>query len=237
MITGTINVVTDIQLAMQFSQQCKVLFIGELNNQLPPNFIEYSILLPPVEALEAEINGNIEVYYNIYSQYLTYTPYCQEAIATILAAISRGINVIFYIEEGDNLSHKKFLMDYFMNMYGILLGSETTKFCYDIRFEPIINTILYTWLGDAILPLQVLVDSIPNAMELKNICIRYGINPFERIAETNNLYMKEDQLLRWIDNYKAKLCMVRNSLIGKDGKPITQVIRWIDKEKEKESKK
>ena len=76
MITGTINVVTDIQLAMQFSQQCKVLFIGELNNQLPPNFIEYSILLPPVEALEAEINGNIEVYYNIYSQYLTYTPYC-----------------------------------------------------------------------------------------------------------------------------------------------------------------
>ena len=49
--------------------------------------------------------------------------------------------------------------------------------------------------------------------------------------------MKEDQLLRWIDNYKAKLCMVRNSLIGKDGKPITQVIRWIDKEKEKECKK
>ena len=39
MITGTINIVTDINLAIKFSQQCKVLFIGELNNQLPPNFI------------------------------------------------------------------------------------------------------------------------------------------------------------------------------------------------------
>ena len=228
MITGTINIVTDINLAIKFSQQCKVLFIGELNNQLPPNFIEYSILLPPVEALEAEINGNMNMYSNIYSQYLTYTPYCQEAIATILAAISKGVNIIFYIAEGNNLRHKDFLMQYFFNMFGITLGSENNLFNFDIRYLGIINTIIYTWLGESMISFKELIESISGSVEIKNICIRYGINAFERIAEENNLYMKEDQLMYWIDNCKRRLSTVINSLINKkDGKPIYgNVIVW-----------
>lgn len=213
MITGTINIVTDINLAMQWSQQCKVLFIGELNSQLPPNFIEYSILLPPVEALEAEVNGDTQTYNYIYTQHLTYNPYCQEAIATILAAINRGVNIIFYIEEGNNLSHKEFLMSYFFNVFGITLGSDMTNFGYKCDYVGIINTVIYTWLGEQMMPFRELMESVSGAANIKNICIRYGINALERIAEENHLYMKEDELMMWIDNYKRRLSTVLGSLI------------------------
>ena len=213
MITGTINIVTDINLAMQWSQQCKVLFIGELNSQLPPNFIEYSILLPPVEALEAEINGDTQTYNNIYTQHLTYNPYCQEAIATILAAINKGVNIIFYIEEGNNLSHKDFLMSYFFNVFGITLGSDITNFSYKWDYVGIINTIIYTWLGEKMMPFRDLMESVNGAVNIKDICIRYGINAFERIAEENHLCMQENELMMWIDNYKRRLSTVLGSLI------------------------
>lgn len=39
-----------------------VLFVGELKDKNPANFITCSILLPPYEAINAEINGDIESY-------------------------------------------------------------------------------------------------------------------------------------------------------------------------------
>ena len=83
---GSINVVTDINLANAYSQSCKVVYIGELNSSLPPNFIEFSVLLPPYKALEAEINGDMNAYSQIYLNYLMNNEPCFEAIMTIITA-------------------------------------------------------------------------------------------------------------------------------------------------------
>ena len=56
---GTIYLVNDINLALQcsYNQGCKVIYIGELNMNLPKSFVSFGALLPPYDALNAEIES------------------------------------------------------------------------------------------------------------------------------------------------------------------------------------
>lgn len=70
LLIGSLNVVTSIEMAINASYSSKVLFIGELNNNIPNTFIPCSILLPPYNAINAEINGDIQSYTNEYTCHL-----------------------------------------------------------------------------------------------------------------------------------------------------------------------
>ena len=138
MFMGSINIVDDLNLAIQCSGQgCKVIYIGELNNNLPPQFITCPMLLPPYEALNAEVDGNIQLYNDIYYTFMT-----------IIVSIFRGDNIIFYIENGSNLSHEDFLMGYFLNRFGILVGSEKSNFNINPSFLPMLLALIYEFVGD-----------------------------------------------------------------------------------------
>ena len=50
-LKGSLNIVTDAQMAVQASASSRVLFVGELKDKNPANFITCSILLPPYEAI------------------------------------------------------------------------------------------------------------------------------------------------------------------------------------------
>ena len=140
---GSINIVSDLNLAIQCSGQgCKVIYIGELNTNLPPQFITCPMLLPPYEALNAEVDGNMQLYNDIYCQYLNCTKECYDTFMTIITSLFRGDNIIFYIENGSNLSHEDFLMGYFLNRFGILVGSEKSNFNINPTFLPVLLALV-----------------------------------------------------------------------------------------------
>lgn len=234
MITGTLTMVNNLNTAIQTAQMfpCKIVFIGELK-QLPQGIIEYSILLPPVEALNAEVEGNIQQYNMIYNQYLMYTPYCQEAIATILAAISRGVNIVVCIEEGDNLSHGQFLWNFFKNTFGLIMATVNNPFQFNANYLPIINMILYYWYGESFTTLLEVIDYYGSGVDVLRASNLLGINLFEKIAELNNLHKDQQGMINWINEYKRRIALVRKSGFDKNGKPITSIIVWDSKPEEK----
>ena len=207
---GTINVVTDINIANAYSQMCKVVYIGELNSSLPPNFIEFSVLLPPYKALEAEINGDTNAYSQIYYSYLMTNEPCFEAIMSIITAAYAGVNVILYVEEGNNLSHLEFLEYFFEYTFGIILGNKEKMFCINPNYIPTIAMYLYSWI-DGIVSLEDLLlcsNMIINIIEASGI----KSSVFEKVARENNLInYSEIDLLKWLTQYINKLNMIRQA--------------------------
>ena len=175
---GSINIVSDLNLAIQCSGQgCKVIYIGELNNNLPPQFITCPMLLPPYEALNAEVDGNMQLYSQIYCQYLNGTKECYDTIMTIITSLFRGDNIIFYIENGSQLSHKDFLMSYFWNEFGIMVGSETTNFQVNPATAPILLALIYEFAGSRYVdPNEMLMEIDDNL--LIQIPIRYPFSGY-----------------------------------------------------------
>lgn len=143
---GSIVMVDDINFALQYTPTHKVVYIGEIqqqNKHLP--LIELSVLLPPYQALDADINGDINSYNQIYYDYLTRMEQCYDAFATIIVSAYKGVNILLYVENAE-LSHKKFLIDYMRARFGIQIGSATTPFGIDPRFEMLIRHIAYSYL-------------------------------------------------------------------------------------------
>ena len=203
-IKGAITIVTELELAIEASQYSKIVFIGELK-QLPPNFIEFSVLLPPMEALECEINGDMQSYAAIYSQYLDMTPYCQEALKTILTSVACGVNIIFYIEEGNNLTHLEFLKNYFASRYGMILGGKNNIFSYDIRYNLMNAITIYTFI-DNIVSLDDILLMTNTAGDILSSPL--GRVLFEKVATENNLTMNEAELLQWLEQYRKRLILL-----------------------------
>lgn len=182
MVIGTINMVTDINLAMQcYSQGCKVIMIAECKDNIP-GVINMPILLPPYEALCAEIDGDINSYTAIYYNYLLGTPEAYYSMLTIAMAVLRGVNIILYIENGDNLSHAKALSDFFEQKFGIHIGCQTSNFAINPEYIPVINILEFDYLGgDA----NNLLTSIPDLSVINMIVSTFPIAYFvvDKIAK------------------------------------------------------
>lgn len=87
--------------------------------------IVLSVLLPPFEAINQELNGNKRDSYNIYMNYLINTDICREAFGVILTALFYGKTILFYIapDQAKNLDYGNILFNYLYNEFGITFGS------------------------------------------------------------------------------------------------------------------
>lgn len=201
MLKGTMYVMSDINLAIQASMNSKVLYIGELNQNLPPSFIECSVLLPPYEALNAEIDGDMQMYDSIYNQYLTFSYQCFGMFATILVALKNGINITLYIEGGNELSHGKYILNYIQNTFGITVGNEVIPFSYN----PLLNwqtaSILYTYMDGFISEDEFLMYTpdlnIISALELNHPFI----HPIQKLATKFGLSGDHNTIILWLNKY------------------------------------
>lgn len=219
---GSITVVTDINLAMQYSQVCKIVNVGELNPYTPKEFIEYSVLLPPYQALEAEINGDMVAYETYYGNYLSTNEACFSAIVSLIVAAYHGTNIIMYIEEGNNLSHKQFLIKYISNRFGIVLGSDSTVFEISSYYENIIRHLLYSFM-DGFIPFDYYMDclamsNIPDVAKFMIDTDQYFmfINSMESVAGRNHIYGDINYLYNYINKsiYKRRLLIQAYSMKG-----------------------
>lgn len=169
---GTISLICDPKIVcdiMMNVQTVKVITLDE-DNAVPmlcdennPQLVTGTILLPPVEALWAETDGNKELFASIYYSYLL-QPECMEYIAALIAAMYQGVNLILYFPDQESIIIK-FLYDFFIKSYGIIISTNINQpFQYDERSIPaycnaIINVgamsireYLYWYPLDAVIP-------------------------------------------------------------------------------------
>lgn len=173
MFKGSIYMVKDINLAIQCgSQGSKVIYIGEFNDNLPPQFITCPILLPPYEALNAEINGDMNTYIATYSQYLSTNKECYDTFLTIITALFNDSNIIIYVEEGNNLQHANILMQYMLSIFNIQIGTDSIPSVINQDYIPILLALIYDFI-EGILTADIVLLGLPSFDNLINIPMVY----------------------------------------------------------------
>ena len=85
------------------------------------NFIPGTILLPPVEAIMAEVDGNEQKYDMIYSNHLLSEP-VKEYMSSIIAFLYRGGKLLLYFPDMEYNNTMKKMLFFIMVIYGIHIG-------------------------------------------------------------------------------------------------------------------
>lgn len=208
---GSIYLVNDINLALecQYKQGCKVIYIGELNMNLPKSFVSFGALLPPFDALNAEIDGDMASYAYIYENYLNSSQVSYEIFASIIVALYSGANLLIYIEEGDNLSHLNFLLEYLQVKFGITVGTDVSPYMYNSMYDSFISMILYTYLDGFITPEQLLFN-----LPMEHLMV-YEMNPFfndpvrKLMIQIFGREFTYDEVINKIAEYQRKILATR----------------------------
>lgn len=157
MINGPIYIATGINNAFNVFANSKIAVLSEENilNIDDPNVIMASCLLPPPAAKIAEIDGDAEMFYQIYSEYLL-SDVVVDFISVILGFLHMGGNLVFLITCDISEPWVLQLMNHFQMYYGILAGTATTPFGYDPSYDDCINDILIS--ADIISPYEYLAN-------------------------------------------------------------------------------
>ena len=123
----------------------RVIFITEDIDprlQYIPNKLSAKILLPPYEATEAELDGNLELAFMRYYQYLS----CMEPadyISVLLAAAVQGISIgLYFGPELKDMHFPKMFIEYLYNK-GLVVGYKNTTPMILASHMPFILTELY----------------------------------------------------------------------------------------------
>lgn len=147
-ITLTDNLEFVKEILFSNSPNTKIISLDE-SNSIPlehPNVIGGICLLPPIDALIAEADGDEELYNQYYYDHFT-NPSVEQFVAAVVILLMSNINLLVYIPEIDQTNTAKKLMEMFWRRYGIGMGvmSNTIQKShnYDYSASPI-------WLGFAI---------------------------------------------------------------------------------------
>ena len=152
--------VTNNEVMMHLATGGKIIYIGE---ELPtelvghPSVVTAGVLLPPIESIQAEIDGRYDIAEDIYNKYLQSSSPSQY-LNIILAAAIRNIKIgILFGEDEDNFKFPDVFVNYLYRMYGIVLGLTNM----DGYFSSVIPSIEEGFIpGDlAILYMSGIIDS------------------------------------------------------------------------------
>lgn len=147
-ITDNLNFINDLLLSPQ--PNVKIIVLEEETN-LPlnhPNVINGSCLLPPIEALIAEADGDKPLFDALYNDYLN-TPFVYEFMCAILLALHNGTSIIMYypvLNSGNVIIQN--LLGFIYQKYGIGLGvigyNRTT---FNPNYIPLWDSAMYMLNG------------------------------------------------------------------------------------------
>lgn len=184
-LKGTIDVTCDINLVQSIpDSSVRIISLDEENRISPndPNVILGTCLLPPMEALIAEVDGDEDLYDIYYINHLN-SPYVQEFIGALIAALYKGISLLLFAPMmNENISIRK-LRQHLWSLYGIMIGVAGGEPCiYDPKCIPIWLTMIYSanviypeefllyYPEDAIIS-KTIIDKL--MMEIKPVGISY----------------------------------------------------------------
>jgi hypothetical protein len=154
-LKGSIMLATNINQINQVLTRMpdtKIISMSEERDIDPRYVLSGTILLPPIEAIIAEVDGNEQKYDMIYSRYL-FSSNVKEYMASILAYLYKGGKLILYfpVKEYNNSINK--LLGALLTMYGIHVGiigdpNKDNATCYfDSNLEAFQLDLIYYYTG------------------------------------------------------------------------------------------
>ena len=117
------------------------------------NVVSGTCLMPPPLAMMAEIDGDAERFYELYTEHLL-SDVQVDFLSVIIGFLHQGGNITLLIPAGFEEPWVNILYNHMSTYYGIYMGTETTQFGYNMAFDNMINDILYS--GGFISPMEYL---------------------------------------------------------------------------------
>ena len=156
-LLGNIYITTDkgiVYETLNTRPDIKLVNLDEENKlRIDPNrYIVGSILLPPVEAIIAEVDGDEQKYDFIYNAHIS-SDIVREYIACLLAFLYRGGSVLMYFPDEDYNNTLKKLLYFILINYGVHIGiiedqDPNNQICYlDNRYDGLILDLIYFYTG------------------------------------------------------------------------------------------
>lgn len=152
---GNIVLVQDADAAIGYVVNAgyKVIALSEDSDALmqylgPDNVIKATVLLPPCDAMSALIDNNVELFNNIYMNYLLTNEECVNFQDILILSILRGINLVIYIQKDElELGFFNSFHYHMLTTRGISIGiaMTNTPFTYvnDVNFDAANSIRLY----------------------------------------------------------------------------------------------
>ena len=164
MISGRIDITDDIQIIQNIifgTPEDKGVLIVNLDEDIRmehPSVVGGGCLLPPPEALEAEINGDGALYDQIYTKWM-FSSYVYQYMTVLITALYKGRNIIIYapdLRNRESVTVSKLMMQFYEN-FGLKIGILNTndQFQYNPAFIPIWCCMML--LIGSITPLEFLI--------------------------------------------------------------------------------
>lgn len=177
-ITGSLSLIFDPKIVtdiMIHNGTVKVINLDEENavpmlcDENNPQVVPGTILLPPVEALWAIIDGNNDQFVQIYYMYLT-SPDVMQYIATLITSMYQGTNLIIYYPEENDIKIR-YLYEHFRTNYGLTIAlNSQMPFRWDPMSIPLYCNSIFSVKGmsardylifypcDAVIPEPILLE-------------------------------------------------------------------------------
>lgn len=148
MFKGTLYVTNNMDLAYNMSSTNAIICIsGETQNYQKfihdTNASVATVLLPPYEAIAFELEGNTQEFESQYYNYLD-SKEPTEFISIILKALIDGKNILLFLTKSESqLNYINCFMKYMYNRFGIIIGTQTNEFSFDLNYITNALSILY----------------------------------------------------------------------------------------------
>ena len=163
----------------------------------PRCYIPGSILLPPVEATIAEVDGNEAKYDCIYFNHLS-SDYVREYMASIIAFLYAGGKLLLYYPNSEYNNTLKKLVYFIMNIYGIhigIIGDPNESVCFfDENAEYIQLDLIYFYTG--IIGWKEYLYCYPIGLVIPDFIMNILLNQIKPYGETFEQKLEVIQKLR-----------------------------------------
>lgn len=123
----------------------KVIYISDEPNQRYsscPGVVTAGVLLPPIDAIHAELDGDLIASQGMYSAYLQSEGVFQH-LSVILAAIMQAPVGIMFGKDELNMNFPRFLMEFLYSRFGLVVGTEKNPSYIEDVFMPYNLALLY----------------------------------------------------------------------------------------------
>lgn len=191
MIPCNVWLIDSAEMALSYSlQNGRIVMITEDEDprlSFIPNKVTASILLPPYDAIEAELDGNLDIAQMKYYQYLS-SQIPAEFINMILVAALQNVNIGLYF--GEQLYDLKFpmmLMDYLYNYKGLSIGYKQTPPGLVERYMPPMLGELY---GMELITAEQFLMYMPADFDIPNFILPALVQRFRPVFVENQDYNK-----------------------------------------------
>lgn len=189
-LKGTIYVTDDLNFVRNVpDKSVKIISLDEDGALSPndPNVVVGTCLLPPIEALIAEADGDEDLYDAHYLAHLN-SPFVQEFIGALISALYRNTSLLLYAPMmKENISIRK-LRQHLFSLYGIMIGVVGQQPCqYDPRCIPIWLTMIYS--ANVIYPEEFLLN-YPEDAAFNNVIVDKLLIDLRPIGDSYNDRLK-----------------------------------------------